>query len=147
MIGIRRPGGRREVWPPDPANRSHRSGGAGLYLKLAAARGFVGLATSLLRMTERAYRAGYLDLAQVEYCVRVSAKLRGHACRLIGTKARNAPSSSASGRTASNLGPPGTDLKLPAVTSLSHISCGVSAVRFARSAPENITLLLTSRLR
>ena len=54
----------------------------------------MGLATSLLRMVERAYRAGYLDLAQVEYSVRISAKLRGCACRMIG-KARNVPSPSA----------------------------------------------------
>jgi hypothetical protein len=42
-------------------------------------------------MVQRAYRAGYLDLAQVEYCLRLSAKLRGCACCLIGTKARDAP--------------------------------------------------------
>jgi hypothetical protein len=52
-------------------------------------------------MVERAYRAGYLDLAQVEYSVRLSAKLRGCACRLIGTKAHNAPRASAAGRTVS----------------------------------------------
>jgi hypothetical protein len=42
-------------------------------------------------MVERAYRAGYLNVAQVEYSVRISAKLRRRACCLIGTKAGNMP--------------------------------------------------------
>jgi hypothetical protein len=48
-----------------------------------AARGLVGMASILLRMVGLAQRAGYLDLAQIEYCVRISAKLRGGASRLI----------------------------------------------------------------
>jgi hypothetical protein len=41
-----------------------------------------------MRMAALAYRAGYLDPAQIEYCVGVSAKLRGRARHLIGTTAR-----------------------------------------------------------
>jgi hypothetical protein len=95
MIGMRRPGGRREARPVDLADR---------YVRRLTARG-LGLATGLLRMAELAYRAGYLNLAQVEYSVRVSAKLRGGICRLVGTKARDAPSASAEGRTPAKLAP------------------------------------------
>jgi hypothetical protein len=62
------------------------AGGAGLYVRLLAAHGLVDLATSLLRMVGWAHRAGYLGVAQVEYSVRVSAKLRRRASRLIGPR-------------------------------------------------------------
>jgi hypothetical protein len=68
-------------------------------------RGLVGLATRLLRTVERAYRAGYLDLAQVEYSVRLSARLRGCACRLVGIEARNGRPAAAASRTASKVAP------------------------------------------
>jgi hypothetical protein len=96
MIGMRCRSGRRKGRPVYPTNEPRRSRAAGV--RLLTARGLVGLATRFLRMVERAYRAGYLDLAHVEYSVRVSAKLRGRAYRLVGTKARNAPSASAAGR-------------------------------------------------
>jgi hypothetical protein len=89
MIGMQRPGGRREARPVDLADR---------YVRRLTARGLVGLATGLLRMVERAYRAGYLDLPQVECCLRASAKLRRSAGGLIETKACDAP-----------LGRPGTN--------------------------------------
>jgi hypothetical protein len=86
MFGTWRPGGLRKAQPVGMANRSRRSAGADVYVRLLAARGLVVLATCFLRVVERAYRAGYLDLAQVEYSVRVSANLRGRACRMIGTR-------------------------------------------------------------
>jgi dihydrodipicolinate synthase/N-acetylneuraminate lyase len=82
------------------ANGSRRERAADAYARLLAARGLVSLATGLLRMVARAYRAGNLDLGQVECSVRISAKLRGCACRLVGTKAV-----SAADRTASKLAP------------------------------------------
>jgi hypothetical protein len=123
MIAIPRPGGRREVrryTVPGRADRcgSRRPVAAGRYVRLRAARALVGLAMSLMRMAALAYRAGYLAPAQIEHCVGVSAKLRGRACHLIGTMARNAPSRSGSGATASQ---PATALTR-AVTSLSHLS-------------------------
>jgi hypothetical protein len=99
------PAGRREARPVDLAEGARGSRGVDRYVRRLTARGLVGLATGLLRMLERAYRAGYLDLAQVEYSVRVSAKLRGGVCRLVGTKARDAPSASAVGRVSSTLAP------------------------------------------
>jgi hypothetical protein len=68
-------------------------------------RGLVGLARSVVRMVERAYRAGYLDLAQVEFSVRLSAELRGRACRLLGIRARNVPPASAVGLVPSKSAP------------------------------------------
>src|ERR1700730_9904972 len=97
MIGMRCPGGRREGRPEHPANEP------GSYVRLLSARGLAGLATRFVRMVEAAYRAGYLDLAHVEFSVRVSAKVRRSACRLVGTKARNAPSASAAGRAPSKI--------------------------------------------
>ena len=94
MVGTRSPAGHREAGPANLADGSRRSRAAGSYVRPPAARLLMRLATSLLRMVERAYRSGYLDLAQVEYSVRISAKLRGCACRMIG-EARNAPSPSA----------------------------------------------------
>jgi hypothetical protein len=120
MIVIPRPGGRREV----RRNTAPVPGAAGRYLRLRAARALVGLAVSLMRMAALAYRAGYLDPAGIEYCVGVSAKLRGRACHLIGTTAPKAPSA-----------PPAAELKSPAVTSLSH-SSHARAAGLARSAPE-----------
>ena len=79
MFGAGRRGGRLETQPLDSASGPHRSGRSGRFdrhIKLVAARGLVGLARSLLRTVGRAYRAGYLDLARVECCLRVSAKLR-----------------------------------------------------------------------
>jgi hypothetical protein len=91
MIGMRRPGGRREARPVDLAEGSRGSRGADRYVRRLSARGLVGLATGLLRMVERAYRAGYLGLPQVECCLRASAKLRRSAGALIETKACDAP--------------------------------------------------------
>jgi hypothetical protein len=101
MIEIRRLAGRREGGPANPANASHRPHTAAAYVMLLVARGLVSLATSIFRLAERGYRAGCLDLAQVEMSVRISAKLRGRARRLIGTEA-----GSASGRAASKLARP-----------------------------------------
>jgi hypothetical protein len=90
---------------------------------------------SLMRMAALAYRAGYLDPGEIEYCVGVSAKLRDRACHLIGTTAHDAPPV-----------PQAAEPTSPAVTSLSH-SSHARAVGLARSAPERFTLLLTRRLR
>ena len=65
--------------PVNRVNGFRRSRAAGPYARLLGARGLVGLATSLMRIVERAYRAGCLDVAQVEYLVRVSARLRARA--------------------------------------------------------------------
>jgi len=105
MTGQSRPGDRRQVRPVDRVNGSRRSRVAGSYARLLSARGLVGLAISLLRIVERAYRAGCLDVAQVEYLVRLSARLRARARGLIATKACSAPFSSAAGRTGSRPAP------------------------------------------
>jgi len=56
-----------------------------------AARSLLGLAKRLLQAAERAHRAGYVGLAQIEWCLRVSAFLRRLAGRLVGaTPARGA---------------------------------------------------------
>jgi hypothetical protein len=56
-----------------------------------AARSLLGLARRLLQGPERAHRAGYVTLAQIEWCLRVSAVLRHLAGRLIrATPARAA---------------------------------------------------------
>ena len=57
MTGQSRPGDRRQVRPVDRVNGSRRSRVAGSYARLLSARGLVGLAISLLRIVERAYRA------------------------------------------------------------------------------------------
>jgi len=99
------PGIRLKAQPVDAAKGFGRSQEADHYVRLLAARGLVGLATRLLRIVERAYRAGCLDVAQVEYLVRLSARLRAPARGLIGTKARSAPFPSAAGRTGSGRAP------------------------------------------
>ena len=91
MTGRWRQDGGPKALPGDRAGGSCGSPAADTYVRLLAARGLVGLATGLLRVVERAFGAGYLDLAQVEYCVRVSARLRRLACRLIGTNIGDAP--------------------------------------------------------
>jgi hypothetical protein len=126
-----------------PRGSRNRPSAVGRSSRLVAARALVGLATRVLRMVTRAYRAGYLGLAQVESCVRVSAKLRACAGRLIGGTAHNASFGSGMRRAAR----PAAGVKPAAVTRLSH--CGGSvdaAVGFARPGPANRTLLLTRRL-
>lgn len=132
MIGAGHPGGSR-----------NRPSAAGRSVRLAAARALVGVALRWLRIVERAHRAGYLGLAQVESCVRISAKLRACACRFIGTSARMASCRSGMGRATA----PAAGVKPAAVTCLSHPDGRArAAVGFARPAPGNRTLLLTRRL-
>ncbi len=52
----------------------------------ALARRLLGLALVLVHACTRAHRAGYLGLAQVEYCLQMSAKMRLLACSLAGIK-------------------------------------------------------------
>jgi hypothetical protein len=90
MIRAGHSAGLRELQPADPPGGSRRPRGAGLYVRLLAAHGLVDLATSLLKAVGWAHRAGHVGLAYVEYSVRISARLRGWACRLIGPRARGA---------------------------------------------------------
>jgi hypothetical protein len=138
MFGAGRRGGRLETQPLDSASGPHRSGRSGRFdrhIKLVAARGLVGLARSLLRTVGRAYRAGYLDLAPVECCLRVSAKLRSRACGLIATKVCMRPRGGVATR------PSGSGPEVPAVTFLSH-----SQMRGAPISLFCFTLLLTNRV-
>jgi len=48
-----------------------------------AARSLLGMARRLLRAARRAHRAGYVSLAHIEWCVRVSEFLRHIAGRLV----------------------------------------------------------------
>jgi hypothetical protein len=86
MNGISRQWVGRETEPVDLVTETHGPRRVDNFLRLQAARRLVALATSLVRTVERGYRAGYLGLAQVEYCVHVSANLRRRACGLIGTR-------------------------------------------------------------
>jgi hypothetical protein len=126
-----------------PRGRRNRSSAVGRSARLAAARALVGVAICLLWMVARAYRVGYLGLAQVETWVRISAKLRARACRLVGASMRGVSCGSVVRRAV----PPEAGAKSAAVTCLSHSGGRArAAVGFARPAPANRNLLLTRRL-
>jgi hypothetical protein len=90
MIATRRPGVRRRDRPGDRSCASGRFHGLDAQVRLLAARRLVNSAMRLLRLVERAYRAGLLDLGRVEYSVCISAKLRGCARCLVGASAASA---------------------------------------------------------
>lgn len=96
MFATRRPGARQRARPGDRLSACGRFPALDVYVRLPAARRLVNSATSLLQLVERGYRAGLLDLSQVEYSVRISVKLRGCACRLVGKKAVSAADRAAS---------------------------------------------------
>lgn len=144
MIGIGRPDRRKGFRIANRASGSQRPGRAGRYLNLQAARGLVGLATSVLRIAAGAYRCGYFGLAEVEYCLDVSAKLRARARRLLGTAAGNArnPRPSAEPSRTHHVG---ARFEVP-VRNI-RVTFQLSFCRIRPPTSGSVTLLLTRRLR